>query len=89
METNQNIKIENRKSALISGVNNVKSFNSEEFILDTKLGILEIEGKDLVLGKMDLANGEVLIKGLIESFEYSSKDHSKKESLVKRLFKWV
>lgn len=87
MDTNQNIKIENRKSALITGVNSVKSFDSEEFILDTKLGILEIDGKDLVLGKMDLNNGEVLIKGTIESVEYSSKDNAKKVSLVKRLFK--
>ena len=87
METNQNIKMENRKSALITGVNSVKSFDSKEFILDTKLGILEIEGKDLVLGKMDLENGEVLIKGLIDSVEYSSKDITKKEPLVKRLFK--
>ena len=89
METNQNIKMENRKSVLITGVNSVKSFDSKEFILDTKLGILEIEGKDLVLGKMDLENGEVLIKGLIDSVEYSSKDVTKKEPLVKRLFKWV
>lgn len=89
METNQNIKMENRKSVLITGVNSVKSFDSKEFILDTKLGILEIEGKDLVLGKMDLENGEVLIKGLIDSVEYSSKDITKKEPLVKRLFKWV
>ena len=87
METNQNIKIENRKSVTISGVSSVKSFDSEEFILDTKLGVLEIEGKDLVLGKMDLENGEVLIKGLIDKVEYSTKEKNKKESLVKRLFK--
>ena len=86
METNQNITIENRKSILITGVNNIKSFDSQEFIIDTKLGLLEIEGKDLVLGKMDLTNGEVLIKGSIDNLEYSLKDN-KKESLVKRLFK--
>ena len=87
MDTNQNIKIENRKSILISGVNSVKSFDSQEFILDTKLGVLEIEGKDLVLGKMDLENGEVLIKGLINNLEYSTKEKNEKESLIKRLFK--
>lgn len=88
METKQNITIEDRKTILITGVNNIKSFDAEEFILDTKLGVLEIEGKDLVLGKMDLNNGEVLIKGSINSLEYSLKEH-KKESFVKRLFKWV
>ena len=88
MEINQNITIKDRKEVLITGVNSVKSFDSNEFVLDTKLGLLEVEGKDLTVGKMDISNGEVLIKGSIESLEYSLKD-AKKESLVKRLFKWV
>ena len=86
MEINQNITIKDRKEVLITGVNSVKSFDSNEFVLDTKLGLLEVEGKDLTVGKMDISNGEVLIKGSIESLEYSLKD-AKKESLVKRLFK--
>jgi len=86
MDVNQNIVIENRKSAVISGVNNVKSFDENEFIIDTKLGLLIIKGKDLVLGKMDVTNGEVLIKGSIDKLEYSLKE-TKKESLIKRLLK--
>lgn len=86
MDANQNIVIENRKSAVISGVNNVKSFDENEFIIDTKLGLLIIKGKDLVLGKMDVTNGEVLIKGSIDKLEYSLKE-TKKESLIKRLLK--
>ena len=88
MEINQIVKLENRKSLLVTGVKNVKSFDSKEFILDTRLGILEIEGKDLTLGKMDLSNEEVLIKGSIDSLEYTDQSN-KKESLVKRFFKWV
>ena len=61
MEINQIIKLENRKSLLVTGVKNVKSFDSNEFILDTRLGMLEVEGKDLVLGKMDLTYEEVSI----------------------------
>ena len=88
MEINQIVKLENRKSLLVTGVKNVKSFDSKEFILDTRLGILEVEGKDLTLGKMDLSNEEVLIKGSIDSLEYTDQSN-KKESLVKRFFKWV
>lgn len=88
MEINQIIKLENRKSLLVTGVKNVKSFDSNEFILDTRLGTLEVEGKDLVLGKMDLTNEEVSIKGEINSIEFNDKEN-KKESLVKRFFKWV
>ena len=86
MEINQIIKLENRKSLLVTGVKNVKSFDSNEFILDTRLGTLEVEGKDLVLGKMDLTNEEVSIKGKINSIEFNDKEN-KKESLVKRFFK--
>lgn len=86
MEINQIIKLENRKSLLVTGVKNVKSFDSNEFILDTRLGTLEVEGKDLVLGKMDLTNEEVSIKGEINSIEFNDKEN-KKESLVKRFFK--
>jgi sporulation protein YabP len=86
MEINQIIKLENRKSLLVTGVKNVKSFDSNEFILDTRLGMLEVEGKDLVLGKMDLTNEEVSIKGEINSIEFNDKEN-KKESLVKRFFK--
>ena len=86
METNQNIKIDNRNLASITGVNNIKSFDAKEFILDTKLGTLVVLGNDLVLGKMDLANGEVLIKGNIDSFKYEDLKKDK-ESLIKRLFK--
>lgn len=86
MEINQIIKLENRKSLLVTGVKNVKSFDSNEFILDTRLGTLEVEGKDLVLGKMDLNNEEVSIKGEINSIEFNDKEN-KKESLVKRFFK--
>ena len=86
MEINQIIKLENRKSLLVTGVKNVKSFDSNEFILDTRLGMLEVEGKDLVLGKMDLTNEEVSIKGEINFIEFNDKEN-KKESLVKRFFK--
>ena len=86
MEINLIIKLENRKSLLVTGVKNVKSFDSNEFILDTRLGMLEVEGKDLVLGKMDLTNEEVSIKGEINSIEFNDKEN-KKESLVKRFFK--
>ena len=86
MEINQIIKLDNRKNLLVTGVKNVKSFDSNEFFLDTRLGNLEVKGKDLVLGKMDLTNEEVLIKGNIDSIEFNDKEN-KKESLVKRLFK--
>ena len=37
---------------------------------------------------MDLTNEEVSIKGEINSIEFNDKEN-KKESLVKRFFKWV
>jgi hypothetical protein len=64
--------------------NNIRRVSMANFVIGDIHG--ELEQLKMLLGKMDLNNGEVLIKGSIDSLEYSLKDH-KKESLVKRLFK--
>lgn len=81
--------LKNRKSMLISGVKNVDSFDSEEFLIDSELGHIHIKGSELVLEKMDLDNGKVTIKGKIDSFNYvnGQKNKANKENFVKKLFK--
>ena len=81
--------LKNRKSMLISGVKNVDSFDSEEFLIDSELGHIQIKGSELVLEKMDLDNGKVTIKGKTDSFNYvnGQKNKANKENFVKKLFK--
>ncbi len=78
-----------RKNALISGVKKIESFDDEEFLMDTVMGMLVIKGESLELLKLDTLQGNVSIKGLIKSLAYieegTKKD--KENSIINRLFK--
>lgn len=77
--------IHGRKSAQITGVNDVKSFDSMQIVLSTDQGGLLIKGDNLHVGKISLEKGEIDIDGRIDSFTYTNKGINK-ESLLKRLF---
>ena len=59
----QEIKMLNRKLLEISGVLNVESFDSEEFLLETECGFLTITGQNLHIKNLNLEQGLVAIEG--------------------------
>ena len=75
-----------RKHLEMSGVKNIERFDENEFIMETSLGFMCIKGSELVLNKLDNEHGDVIIKGNINSIEYTS-DHKNHESFFARLFK--
>ena len=91
---NNNLKhdlsLTNRKELLVTGVKNIESFDSEEFLIETNLGFLHIKGSSLTLDKMDNENNELLIKGQIISLSYVSNQKGKesKGNIFKKLLKW-
>ena len=78
-----------RKSATITGVNDVLSFVAGEVLLQTEQGILMIRGNELHVNRLTLEKGEVDIDGRIDSLTYSDSAGGGKssESLLGRLFK--
>lgn len=78
-----------RKSALVTGVNDVLSFDAGEVLLQTEQGILMIRGSELHVNRLTLEKGEVDIDGRIDSLTYSDNGNYNKsgESLFGRLFK--
>ncbi len=83
-----NISLENRKRLILTGVEEVISFDDEKILLNTKLGFLTIKGSELKMNKLDVKNGDVIIVGKISSMVYSSKEVKKeKESIISKLFK--
>ncbi|MBE6048734.1 MAG: sporulation protein YabP [Clostridium sp.] len=80
-----NLSLENRKKLTLTGVIEVINFDEETILLDTSLGKLTIKGEKLKVDKLDVQNGEVIIKGVISSLIYSKKKN--KENLIKRIFK--
>ena len=80
-----NVVIKDRKSMELSGVKQIDSFDSSEFLLETTLGWMLVSGKDLTLGKLDTDHGDVIIKGSIDSMTYvSGKKGQERGSLFNR-----
>ena len=86
---NHNITIGQRKSINITGVKKIENFDENEFLLETNMGYLMIKGNNLEIIKLDTYQGDVSIKGKIDSLNYleNSKKQDKQESVFSKLFK--
>ena len=87
--SSHNINITNRKNINISGVKKIENFDESEFLLETNMGYLKITGSNLEIIKLDTYQGDVSIKGKINSFNYieDGKNQEKQESVFSKLFK--
>jgi len=84
----QEMKMMNRKLLELTGVLNVDSFDSEEFLLETDLGFLTVRGQNLHMKHLSLEQGQVAIEGLIHSLAYlDGSSQSKSKGLFGKLFK--
>ena len=85
---NHNISITGRKSINITGVKKIDNFDENEFLLETNMGYLLIKGSNLEIIKLDTYQGDVAIKGKIDSLIYTESTNKKqKESVISKLFK--
>lgn len=89
ISSNHNISISQRKSINISGVKKIENFDESEFLLETNMGYMLIKGSGLEIIKLDTYQGDVAIKGKIDSLSYleSTKKQEKQESVFSKLFK--
>ena len=81
------IKISDRSQIYMTGIKKITSFDNEEFLMDTNLGILLLKGEGLELVKLDTHDGDVSIKGKVNSIAYAESRESGKESIISKLFK--
>ena len=81
-----NVVMENRSKMSVSDVTDVESFNEQEIILNTKMGMLTISGSSLHINKLNVETGELKIDGDIDSLSYDDSTSSK-ESFLARLFR--
>ena len=85
---NHTLSIKERKSIVITGVKKIENFDENEFLIDTTMGYITIKGSDLEIIKLDTYQGDISIKGKIDSLNYtetSKKTHQ--ESVLSKLFK--
>ncbi|MFB5269028.1 sporulation protein YabP [Paenibacillus enshidis] len=83
------LRMQNRKQLDLTGVLNVESFDSEEFLLQTELGHLTIRGQNLHIKNLNLEEGLLSIEGLISSLAYLDPGSQTKngKGLLGKLFK--
>ena len=80
------IKLNERKNIIISGIKKINKIDNKEFSLDSIMGGIIIKGENLEMIKLDTVEGNVSIKGKINSF-YCTDNVSKENSLLMKLFK--
>lgn len=85
----QEVKMLNRRQLELTGVLKVESFDSEEFLLETELGMLTVTGQNLHMKHLSLEQGFVTIEGLVHSLAYldGTQNASKSKGLFGKLFK--
>jgi len=84
------LKLSNRKSMELSGVSNVITFNEQEIVLETSLGLLFVNGEDLHITLLKLDEGKVAMEGSINSVMYKAQGadmKSKGKNILGRLLK--
>ena len=88
-EHKHDVVINERERMQVSGVVHLESFDDEEIILETELGLLAIRGENLHIKHLDLEKGELFIEGLILELVYAGDKNRKHRgrSLMERLFK--
>ena len=81
-------RLENRNSASLTGVREVVSFDENQVVMDTDMGLLTIKGKDLHVSRLTVEKGEMEVEGQIDSLTYSSNEAYRKagQSILARLF---
>ena len=82
------LKLIDRREIALTGIKKITSFDSEEFLLESNMGIILIKGSNLQIMKLDTHDGNLKIKGKINSFNYlDSNNKGKEESILSKLFK--
>jgi len=71
MDSPQNIVLEGRERATVTGVTEVVSFDENEVVMETGLGMLTVSGDGLHVEKLTLDVGELVIAGRVDAMLYT------------------
>lgn len=85
---NHEIRITERSIINLTGIKKISSFDEEEFLMESNMGIILLKGEGLEIVKLDTHDGNVKIKGNLISLAYIENiKKNKEESLLSKLFK--
>lgn len=82
------LKMVGRREIFLTGIKKITSFDNEEFLMESNMGTILLKGSGLEILKLDTHDGNVKIKGKVNSFTYlDSEGKQDKESFFTKLFK--
>jgi len=81
------LSMEERRKAVITGVDAVDSFNEQMVVLSTTAGTLTLLGDQLHVSHLNLEDGQLLVEGEITALEYDERSRPGRGSLFTRLFR--
>ena len=84
--TFQALTLNNRKELTVDGVSHIISFDSEYVSMETNMGRMSIEGKDLIIDNLSKSDSRISILGEIDAIYYSG-ERSKEKGFLARLLK--
>lgn len=79
--------VSERKNIILTGIIKIENFDKEEFLIETVQGFMHIKGENLEVVKLDTYQGNITIKGKINSIEYIEENNKKESTFFNRLFK--
>ena len=82
------LKINDRREIFLTGIKKITSFDNEEFLMESNMGVILLKGHGLEILKLDTHDGNVKIKGKINSFTYLDGEMKQNnEGFFTKLFK--
>ena len=81
------IVIDEKQRVVINGVEDVDSFDENNVVLLTTLGMLSLTGADLHMSRLSLEDGQMIIEGDIIGLAYSDMDTRHQGNWLGRLFR--
>ena len=70
-ESDHKIILTDRKTLIVSGVEDVESFDDDTVIAYTVCGIITVKGSDFSINRLSVDSGELEIHGEIDNIAYS------------------
>ncbi len=81
------LKVIDRSVICFTGINKIDSFDDKEFLMESNMGTILLKGSGLEIVKIDTHDGNVKIKGKLDSISYIENNKDNKESFLSKLFK--
>ncbi|NBI08497.1 sporulation protein YabP [Colidextribacter sp. OB.20] len=84
-EMSHHIILEEREQLVVSGVEEVESFDENTILLTTAQGALEIQGEELHIEKLSLDGGDLKVEGRVNALLYGEENRPRGGLLARLL----